>query len=84
MGDNPYTTQPKRWQPDLATANVFEDQGVDESSDQKYLKFKLQIKKQVEEANIVSASEDSDSDNDDPTHGIDQTKEEDLKAFKKS
>jgi hypothetical protein len=82
--EHPYATEPKRWQPDLSTDNVFEDQGVEESADQKYLKFKLKIKKQVEEANLVSESEDSYSDNEELTHGVDENREEDLKNFKKS
>lgn len=75
--DRSSAMEPKKWQPDLTTDNVFEDQGVDESADQKYLKFKLQMKKKYEENNLVSESEDSYSENEDRTQGIDEKREED-------
>ncbi len=66
------------------------EKGVEETDEQKYLKCKLKIKKKVEEANIVSASEDSATDNefnlnpDALPGGMDLNREEDFKLFKKS
>lgn len=77
----------EKWVPDLSTNNVFEEKGVEETDEQKYLKFKMKIKRQVEEAAIVSASEDSASNdelNSENTPSMDINREEDLKLFKKS
>lgn len=73
--------------PDLSTNNVFEEKGVEETDEQKYLKFKMKIKRQVEEAAIVSASEDSASNDEfnlENKSSIDINREEDYKLFKKS
>ena len=77
----------EKWVPDLSTNNVFEEKGVEETDEQKYLKFKMKIKRRVEEAAIVSASEDSASNDEfnlENKSSIDINREEDYKLFKKS